>query len=301
MTLHLATGLAGPGQTPEGAGLNEHARRGTALLGDTTERDYSSKLRLFAAFAEPELKAAIQGFDLRPGMRVLDAGCGTGEALKWLEDEVAPDGAAVGLDLAQAHVAAASGHVAPTTLVLQADLLRAPFPSHSFDLIWCLNTINHLRDPVGGIAALATLTRPRGRVVLGQSSFLPDMYFAWDARLERVTNEAVRQYYRDRYGLNERDLTSVRSLVGWGRAAHLRDVNARTIVIERISPLRSADHAYVLEAIFRATWGQRLRQYMSPADYAELQALCDPDDPGFALRRPDFHLVQSLTLVTGVT
>ena len=258
-------------------------------------------LRLFAAFAEPELRAEIQGFELRPGMRVLDAGCGTGEALKWLADEVAPDGAAVGLDLAKAHVAASSAHTAPTTLVLQADLLRAPFPPHSFDLVWCLNTINHLRDPIGGIAALANLARPRGRVVLAQSSFLPDMFFAWDARLERVTNEAVRQYYRDRYGLNERDLTSVRSLVGWARAAHLRDVNARTIVIERISPLRSADRAYVLEAIFRATWGLRLQQYMSAEDYAELQTLCDPDDARFALRRPDFHFLQTLTLVAGMT
>jgi len=300
MTLHSAAGLAGPGQAPDGAGLNGRAAE-TALLGDTTERDYSGKLRLFAAFAEPELRAEIHGFELRPGMRVLDAGCGTGEALKWLADEVAPDGAAVGLDLAKAHSAAASAHAAPTTLVLQADLLRAPFPSHSFDLVWCLNTINHLRDPIGGIAALANLAKPRGRVVLAQSSFLPDMYFAWDARLERVTNEAVRQYYRDRYGLNERDLTNVRSLVGWARAAQLRDVNARTIVIERISPLRSADRAYVLEAIFRATWGQRLQQYMSPADYAELQSLCDPNDAGFALQRPDFHFLQTLTLVAGVT
>ena len=136
-----------------------------------------------------------------------------------------------------------------------------------------------------------TLTKPRGRVVLAQSSFLPDMYFAWDARLERVTNEAVRQYYRDRYGLTERDLTSVRSLVGWARAARLRDVYARTVLIERISPLRSADRAYVLEAIFRGTWGQRLQPYLSPADYAELRCLCDPDAAGSPGGAPDFHFL----------
>ncbi|MDB6157387.1 MAG: hypothetical protein JWO04_1093 [Gammaproteobacteria bacterium] len=274
---------------------------GTTLLGDTAERDYAAKLRLFATFAEPELRAAIRALQLEPGMRVLDAGCGTGEALKWLADEVAPGGAAVGLDLARAHVAAATDHAAPTTLVLQADLLRAPFPSHSFDLVWCVNTINHLRHPIGGIEALANVAKPGSRIVLGQSSFLADMYFAWDARLERVTNEAVRQYYRDRYGLSERDLTNVRSLLGWARAARLRDVHAQTVAIERISPLRPADRTYLLQAIFRHTWGERLRPYLSAADYAELQALCDPQDARFALTRPDFHFLQCFTLVTGVT
>jgi SAM-dependent methyltransferase len=274
---------------------------GTALLGDTTKRDYRGKLRLFAAFAEPELRSAIRDLGLEPGMRVLDAGCGTGEALKWLADEIAPGGAAVGLDLARAHVAAAGDYASPTTLAVQADLLRAPFPAHSFDLVWCVNTVNHLRNPVGGIEALAALVKPGSRVVLGQSSFLPDMYFAWDARLERVTNEAVRQYYRDRYRLSERDLTSVRSLVGWARTARLRDVSARTIAIERIAPLRPADQAYLLQALFRDTWGHRLQPYLSAADYAELQALCDPEDARFALTRPDFHFLQCFTLVSGVT
>ncbi|MGA7439828.1 MAG: hypothetical protein WBW32_17025, partial [Luteibacter sp.] len=54
------------------------------LLGDTTARDYSEKLRRFNAFAAPELCRAIASLGLKPGMRVLDAGCGTGEALAWL-------------------------------------------------------------------------------------------------------------------------------------------------------------------------------------------------------------------------
>jgi SAM-dependent methyltransferase len=271
------------------------------LLCDTTARDYSRKLKLFNSFAAPELHQAIASLGLKPGMRILDAGCGTGEALQWLQSEVEPAGQVVGIDLATAHTTAARAHVSSQTLVLQADLLKAPFGRASFDLIWCVNTINHLHDPAGAVETLATLLRPGGRIALGQSSLVPDMYFAWDSRLERLTNEAVRQYYRDRYGLSERDLTAVRSIVGVLRRTQLRNVTARTLMIERVSPVSPADEAYLFEAIFRDTWGERLRPYLTEDDYAELSRLCNPRQPQFALRRPDFHFLQTFTLVTGET
>jgi hypothetical protein len=38
---------------------------------------------------------------------------------------------------------------------------------------------------------------------------------------------------------------------------------------------------------------------MDAADFAELTRLCDPDDGRYALRRRDFHFLQSLTFVVG--
>jgi SAM-dependent methyltransferase len=266
------------------------------LLGDTAARDYASKLKQFNAFAQPELRQAIAGLDLSAGMRVVDVGCGTGEALNWLTDAVGPDGLVVGMELSTAHAANARAATPPSVLVAQADLLKAPLRRAAFDLVWCVNTVNHLRDPVAGITLLAALVRPGGRIALGQSSLLPDMMFAWDARLERLTNEAVRQYYRDRYGLSELDLTAVRSLVGWLRGAGLANVGVRTLPIERIWPLDAASESYLREVIFRDTWGERLRPYLSSADYEHLARLCDPRSPDYALHRPDLHVLQTFTL-----
>jgi SAM-dependent methyltransferase len=271
----------------------------TGLLGDTPTRDYSRKLSLFNSFAEPEIRQLIGGLGLRSGMRVLDAGCGTGEALDWLCDEIKPSGTVVGIDLAGPHVDAARLHASAQIEVLQGDLLHVPLARASFDLIWCVNTINHFHDPLQGVNRLATLLVPGGRIALGQSSLLPDMYFAWDSRLERLTNEAVRQYYRDRYGLDEYGLASVRAIAGVLRRANLRNVTARTLVIERMSPVDAATESYLLEAIFRDTWAERLRPYLSGEDYAELACLCDPLHSQYALRRPDFHFLQSFTLVVG--
>jgi SAM-dependent methyltransferase len=275
------------------------ASKDNGLLGDTPSRDYSRKLQLFNAFAEPELRRLIDSLSLGPGMRILDAGCGTGEALHWLLQATESAGEVVGIDLAAAHVNTARSRTSPQIRVLQGDLLNVPLPSSSFDFIWCVNTINHLHDPVAGVKRLATLLRPGGRIALGQSALLPDMYFAWESRLERVTNEAVRQYYRGRYHLEEHDLASVRAIVGVLRRAQLHNVTPRTIMIERVSPVGETTESYLLEAIFRDTWGERLRPYLSDDDYAELVRLCDPQHPHFALRRPDFHYLQSFTLVTG--
>jgi SAM-dependent methyltransferase len=275
------------------------AEASAGLLGDTPSRDYSRKLNLFNSFAEPELRRLIASVALSPGMRILDAGCGTGEALPWLFDQVKPTGSVIGIDLAAAHAKAARLHASPHIEVLQGDLLTAPLEAASIDFIWCVNTINHLRDPLRGVHRLAALLRRGGRIALGQSALLPDMYFAWDSRLERVTNEAVRQYYRERYSLDERDLKSVRALVGLLRGANLQNVTARTVLIERVSPVDAATECYLRDSIFRDTWGERLRPYLSADDYAELAHLCDPRHALYALRRPDFHLLQSFTLVIG--
>ena len=273
----------------------------SGLLGDTVARDYSRKLSQFNAFAGPELRQLIGSLGLKPGMKVLDAGCGTGDALQWLRAEVGGGGSVTGIDLAAAHTTVARTVAPADILVVQADVLRPPLAGHSLDLIWSVNTVNHLHDPVAGVRALASLLRPGGRIALGQSSLLPDMYFAWDARLERLTNEAVRQYYRDRYQVDERDLTAVRSIVGLLQRSGLRDVTVRTVMIERTSPLRPADESYLLDTIFRNTWGERLRPYLSTGDFEELARLCDPEHPDYVLRRQDFHFLQSFTMAVGTT
>jgi ubiquinone/menaquinone biosynthesis C-methylase UbiE len=269
------------------------------LLGDTVARDYAEKLRLFNAFAEPELRQAIGSLGVSGGMQVLDAGCGSGEALPWLSQAVGPKGLVVGLDLARAHVIRSRSIAPKDASVIQADVTRLPLRDAQFDLVWCVNTLNHVEDTVAAAKGLAALLRSKGRLAIGQSSFLPDMYFAWDERLEHRTNEAVRAYYRDRYGLTEMATTGIRGLVGTLRLAGLKNVSASTFTIERVAPLASADRTYLYEAIFRDTWGERLRKYLSASDFDELERLCNPLSADFALSRPDFHFLQTFTLVLG--
>ncbi|TAM61560.1 MAG: class I SAM-dependent methyltransferase [Rhodanobacter sp.] len=285
-----------PGWSDTGSSDTDPSNIRAGMLGDTPQRDYAEKLRRFNAFARPELCEAIDALSLPAGSRVLDAGCGTGEAVAWFHKSMQSRAMVVGMDLAAAHVHAARRTAPAGAPILQADMLRPPLADGSFDLVWAVNAVNHLRDPVAGVRVLSNLLRPGGRLVVGQSSLLPDMYFAWDSRLERVVNEAVRRYYRERYGCSEHDLAAVRSLIGWLQTAQLRQVNVRTRLIERTQPLTDADERYLLDVIFRGTWGERLRPYLRRDDFEALRRLCDPDDACYALRRPDFHFLQSLTI-----
>ena len=99
------------------------------------------------------------------GARVLDVGCGGGI----LTESLAREGAEVlGIDLAPAALKVAELHaleagVSPTYRLVSAEALAASSPA-SFDVITCMELLEHVPDPPTTLAALATLVRPGGDV-----------------------------------------------------------------------------------------------------------------------------------------
>jgi SAM-dependent methyltransferase len=284
-------------------GGGEIKNQRVGLLGDTSQRSYGEKLDLFNRFAAPELRRLIAGLELQADDIVLDAGCGAGLITTWLAEQT-PAGRVIGLDLSAAHLQLARQHLSQNSLPLtfvQGDMQELPYQTGLFDLIWSSNAINHLRQPVAGIRTLAQKLRPGGRLVLGQSVFLPEMFFAWDARLEKEVMLACRHYYRDKYNLAERDTTHIRNLFGWLKQAGLQNVTTRTTCIERTAPLTPEDEHYFVVGVFNGYWGHRVQPYLSAEDWKTLSDLCDPASPHFCLRRPDFHHLQTFTVVIGET
>jgi SAM-dependent methyltransferase len=99
------------------------------------------------------------------GKRVLDAGCGIGRhayfAARFGASEV------VAADLSDAvETARETLRALPNVQVVQADLLRPPFPEDEpalmFDLVYSIGVLHHLPDPRAGILSLARLVKPGG-------------------------------------------------------------------------------------------------------------------------------------------
>lgn len=265
-------------------------------LGDAPHRSYAEKLERFERFAAPELRRVFAELSLIGCRTVLDLGCGAGLGTSLLAHALGPAARVVGVDLSLPHLAAARRHRVP---LLQSDAMCLGVSDAAFDLVWTCNTLNHLADPVAALRRLSRHLRAGGRIVVAQSGFLPEMFFAWDAPLDETVRAACHRYYRDRYGLAPDATAGLRAVVGFMRSAGYGAVSARTYVIERIQPLSPADRDYLRHTVFDGTWNGRIAPYLSPADQAKLRRNCEPASPDYCLDRPDFHHIQTLTVCEG--
>lgn len=96
---------------------------------------------------------------VKPGMRVLDAGCGEG----LLSILAAQKGAIVtGCDISAPNIEAAQKFAAAEGAVvtfLEADAENIPFPDNSFDLVFSSHVLEHLPDFDKGVSEIARLTK----------------------------------------------------------------------------------------------------------------------------------------------
>ncbi len=191
---------------------------------------------------------------LRPGMSLLDVGCGPGTITIDLARRVAP-GTVVGVDrepavVAEAALPAHGDHVSNVEF-RAGDVYSLEFDDGSFDVVHAHQVLQHLTDPVAALIEMRRVLRPGGILAVRDGDYGRFVWAPSDRLLDRWL-----QLYHDVCSHNGAEPDAGRYLVGWARAAGLTE----------IAP--SASTWTFAEAGDRAWWGDLWAERVVKSSFA---------------------------------
>jgi len=241
-------------------------------------------------------RKALDLVGLRPGWRVLDAGCGPGDFLPWICDLVGPAGAVSAIDLAPENADLAARRVSESVPGVAADvrtgdIRELPYPDDAFDAVWCSNTVQYLDDDslLRALAEFRRVTRPGGLVAV------KDL----DARLITVQPgdpDLFADFFRAAAANPgyARQLRRSGALYRYLRAAGLESARQRTLLAEHFAPLTEAAQEFYSRAC-----AQLAAQIPHGSRTDAWRVLADPDHPDHPLRSADGYVREGVVLCVG--
>ena len=211
-------------------------------------------------------KLALELLLLKPGMHVLDVGCGTGRDVRAMAERVAPDGIAVGVDSSRGMIAQAVArtHTDERAEFRVADALALPFGDDEFDAVRTERTLQHVPDPVLALAEMRRVAKPGACFV----AIEPD----WDTLTIDGDPFEVTLAVCNRWADSIRNPRTGRELPELMLAAGWESVEARADT-STIADLTVADQQFGLVELARAepdgsTWLDDLRRRNAAGRFA---------------------------------
>jgi ubiquinone/menaquinone biosynthesis C-methylase UbiE len=250
-------------------------------------------------FWEPFERNVLGLLPIKPGMRILDLGCGSGSHLGLLAERLRGKGEVVGFDIRQDRLDLAAMRFRSQQIIRlrQGDIYKLPFDNASFDLVWSSHVFHALTDIDAAARQLRRVLRPQGIAVLREDAssvrFLPLDFGVGKPGLEGRIHQAFMEWFvEDRLKLG-------RYPHGWTHTldnAGLRQVRAESILHQARPPFSQDQKDYMAYALRRRSDYPTL----SAEDRATVVEITDPASPNYVFNRKDLHFTASSTIYTGV-
>lgn len=158
---------------------------------------------------------------LRPGLSVLDVGCGPGTITLDLAEVVAP-GVVVGLENVEAPLqtarSAAERRGDQGTRFEVGDVLALPYADAGFDVVHAHQVLQHLTDPVAALREMSRVCRPDGWIAVRDADYAA---MSWYPELPGL--DLWRDCYRAVARANGAEPDAARRYRTWGNQAGLVD------------------------------------------------------------------------------
>lgn len=163
---------------------------------------------------------------LRPGMRLLDVGCGPGTITAGLAERVAP-AEVIAIDvepaiLEDAHAVARERGIENIRFE-EASVYALPYEAASFDVAYAHQVLQHLARPVAALEEMRRVLRPGGLVGVRDADY--QTMVAWP-RYDAI--DEWRALYTDVAARNGGDADAGRRIPSWLAAAGFDDIEITT-------------------------------------------------------------------------
>jgi len=152
--------------------------------------------------AKPWVRQLYKEFlGLRPGLRIAEVGCGTGDFSRYLAELSGPDCEIVGVDSRHSSVKAAIRETNRSKLRNRisyrvGDAYSLPFRNGYSDLTCCRTLLMHLKEPSKAIEEMARVTRTGGMVAAMERGRMNSFYDPDDEYYSELAKSAGRYYVR---------------------------------------------------------------------------------------------------------
>jgi SAM-dependent methyltransferase len=228
----------------------------TAIMAERTAQSH-------AAFFLPYLK---------PGLSLLDCGCGPGTITIGLAEAVAP-GQVVGTEIEEAHVVLArenaGKHSVPNLQFKAANLYQLPFDDGSFDAVFISAVLSNLGEPLRGLREAYRVLKPGGVIGIKEFDHGGDFWYPSEPALEKYAELYVRMR-RD----NGHDPETGRKIGGLLLETGFSDLKFAAVYESFADPERAGAFAYVSAGLLAEGWGETFtsRGWATAAEIDEMRA-----------------------------
>ena len=248
----------------------------------------------------PEYTAMIRSVGIRPGWRVLDAGCGSGSFLPLLAKLVGSGGHISALDLAPENIEAVenlvnSGQIDCFVEVKVGEVTSLPYEDDSFDAIWCAAVTQYLTDTElqKMLVEFRRVIRPGGIVATKDFDLTVQQFIPVDPVAVWILYEALRQT-----NSQIRGTFRVIDLPIWFKQAGLVNIEYRTTICERQAPFSPVEQAYLADIFrFHARMAETIE--LPKQVLSTWRNLADPDSPDHIIKNSDFHFREGHLIIVG--
>lgn len=207
--------------------------------------DAFDSVQSFLEKARRGVFARLLDEQLPPGVRILEAGCGTGQLSNYLGMTPGRRVIGAGLSMSSLRLGAwfARENKIDQVTFCQMNLFRPPFRPGSFHLVISNGVLHHTSDPEGGFRRLAELVKPGGFVIIGLYNSVAriptqlrraifrlsgDRWRGLDSRLRirDLAEEKKRAWFMDQYKHPCESTHRMGDVLAWFRRAGVAFVNS---------------------------------------------------------------------------